>query len=110
MSSVDPFALFCVTGAVWCVTCLCASRLLCAFRERFPSVAAREIPYAFDRWFNHPEKTVFFFRRRAAEVLRGDPLLWRLRQRLMLLYFLSILIPLLGFMSIGIVAFLETHK
>src|SRR5215204_2709120 len=110
MSGIYPFALFCVTGFLWFVTWLCAHRLLHAFCDRFPLVAQREIPYAFDRGFAHPEKGIFFFRRRAAEVLRGDPLLWRQRQRFILLSTLSLLIPVLGFVSIGIVAFLETHR
>lgn len=110
MSGIYPFALFCVTGLIWFVTWLCAHRLLHAFCDRFPSVAQREIPYAFDRGVAHPEKGIFFFRRRAAEVLRGDPLLWRQWQRFILLSALSVLIPMLGFVSIGVVVFLETHR
>jgi hypothetical protein len=110
MSSIYPFALFCVTGLLWFVTWLCAHRLLHAFCDRLPLVAQREIPYAFDRGFAHPEKGIFFFRRRAAEILRGDPILWRQRKRFILLSALSVLIPVLGFVSIGIVAFMETHK
>ncbi len=110
MSGIYPFALFCVTGLLWFVTWLCAHRLLHAFCERFPSVAQREIPYAFDRGFAHPEKGIFFFRRRAADVLRGDPLLWRQRQRFIFLAALSLLIPMLGFLSIGVIAFVESYK
>jgi hypothetical protein len=110
MSGIYPFALFCVTGLLWFVTWLAAHRLLHAFCDRFPSVAQQEIPDAFDRGFAHPEKGMFFFRQRAAEVLRGDPLLWRQRQRFIFLSAMSVLIPVLGFVSIGVVAIIESHK
>lgn len=110
MNGIYPFVLFSTTAVVWGVTVWYAHRLLHAFCDRFPLVAQREIPYAFDRWFAHPEKGIFFFRRRAAEVLRGDPLLWRQRQRFILLSALSVLIPVLGFVSIGVVAIMESHR
>ena len=110
MSGTYPFLLFCVTGVVWFTTVWYAHRLLHAFCRRFPSEAQREIPYAFDRWTAHPEKGIFFFRHKAAEIIRGDPLLWRQRQRFIFLFALSLLIPVLGFVSIGVVAFIETHK
>jgi hypothetical protein len=110
MSATYPFTLFCITGVLWFVTWLCAHRLLHAFCDRFPLVAQREIPCAFDRWFAHPEKGIFFFRRRAGEVLRGDPRLWRQRQWLLFLSALSVSVPVLGFVSIAVVAFIETHK
>ena len=110
MSGIYPITLFCVTGLLWLVTWLAAHRLLHAFCDRFPLVAQREIPHAFDRGFAHPEKGMFFFRRRAVEILRADPLLWRQRQRFIFLFALSLLIPVLGFVSIGVIAFIETHK
>jgi hypothetical protein len=110
MSGVYPVILSCITAAVWFVTSWHAHRLLHAFCDRFPSVAQREIPYAFDRWSAHPEKAIFFFRRRAAEVLRGDPSLWRQRQRLILFTVLSLLIPVLGFLSLGVVALVESYR
>src|SRR5689334_17346776 len=110
MNGIYPFTLFCITGALWFVTWLCAHHLLHGFCTRFPAVAQREIPYAFDRWFPHPEKAIFFFRRRAAEVVRDDPSLWRQRQRLILLSVLSVLIPALGFLTIGVIALMETQR
>jgi hypothetical protein len=104
MSGIYPLTWFCTTGAIWFVTWLYAHRLLHRFCARFPAVAQREIPYAFDRGFAHPEKAIFFFRRRAAEVVRDDPALWRQRQRFIFLSFLSVLIPVLGFLAIGAVA------
>ena len=110
MSGIYPFALICITGLVWFVTWLCGHRLLIAFCDRFPLIAQREIPYAHDHGWAHPEKGIFFFRRKAAEILRGDPLLWRQRQRFLLLCAFSVLIPVLGFVSIGVVAFMQTHR
>ena len=110
MSGIYPFLLFCATGVLWITTVWYSHRLGHAFCRRFPSEAAREIPYAFDRGFAHPEKVIFFFRRRAAEILRTDPSLWRQRQRFILLSVLSVLLPVLGFLSIGVVAFIEIHR
>jgi hypothetical protein len=110
MSGIYPFTLFCTTAVVWFVTWLYAHRLLHRFCARFPTVAQQEIPYAFDRGFAHPEKAIFFFRRRAAEVVRDDPSLWQQRRRFILLTVLSMLIPALGFLTIGAVAFMETHQ
>jgi len=110
MSGIYPFALFCVTGLLWFATWLSARRLLHAFCDRLPLVAQREIPYAFDRGFAHPEKCIYFFRSRAAAALRSDTLLWRQRQRFILLSTLSVLIPVLGFVSIAVVALTEIYK
>lgn len=110
MSDIYSFTWFCVTGALWCVTVLYGHRLLHNFCARFPAVAQQEIPYAFDRWIAHPEKAIFFFRRSAAEVIRDDPSLWRQRRRFMFLVVLSLLIPVLGFLTIGVIAFMETHR
>jgi len=110
MNGIYPFALFCTTGALWLLTWLYAHRLLHRFCARFPDIAQQEIPYAFDRWFAHPEKAIFFFRHRAAEVVRDDPSLSRERGRFMLLAVLSVLIPVLGFLSIGVVAIVQTQK
>jgi hypothetical protein len=110
MSGAYPFILFCATGVLWFTTVWYAHRLLHAFCRRFPSEAQREIPHAFDRWFAHPEKGIFFFRHKAVEILRGDALLWRQRQRFILLSVLSVVIPVLGFMSVGVVAILESQK
>lgn len=110
MRGIYPFILFCTTGALWFVTSLYAHRLLHRFCARFPTVAQREIPYAFDQWIVHPEKAIFFFRRRAAEVVHDDPSLWRQRRRFILLSVLSVLVPILGFLTIVAVAFMQTQK
>jgi len=110
MSGIIPLILFCTTAALWFIIWLYAHRLLHRFCARFPAVAQREIPYAFDRWFAHPEKAIFFFRQRAAEVLRDDPSLWRQRRSFILLSVLSVLIPVFGFLAIGVVALMETPE
>lgn len=110
MSATIPVALFCITGLLWLATWLCAHRLLHLFCDRFPLIAQRELPYAFDRGFAHPEKVIFFLRRRAAEVLHGDPSLWRQRQRLIRLSALSLLVPMVGFVTIGVVAFMASQR
>lgn len=56
------------------------SRMLRLFRERYPQVPQREVPFVFDNW-RHPEMAIDFFRKLAVETLREDPQLWRERQR-----------------------------
>ena len=93
---IYPLTLFIGTAWLWAFTALYGSRVFRAFRRRYPEIAAREIPFAFDR-FRHPEKALFFFRQRAVELLRGDSVLWPMRQRFVLLSVLSVCLPPLGF-------------
>jgi len=110
MSGIYPFTLFCATGALWFVTWLYAHRLLYRFCARFPEVAQKEIPYAFNRWLAHPEKAIFFFRHRAAEVIRADPALSRERKRFIALSLLSLVFPLLWFLPLFIYAVVMSHR
>ena len=54
--------------------------MLRIFRDRYPVIAARELPMAWDG-FADPRKAIFFFQKRAVEVLRPLPDVWRKRQR-----------------------------
>ena len=110
MSATYPLILFCTTVALQLFTVWYGHRLLHAFCDRFPTVAQREIPYAFDRWFAHPEKGIFFFRRRAAEVVRADPTLSRLRRRFIVLSVLSVAFPVSGFLALFIFAVIMAQK
>src|SRR4030095_15888618 len=103
MSAIYPLVLFCATGFIWVLMARQNSHLVHLFWQRLPHIAQRELPGTLDR---HPEKTFFFFRRRAVEVLRGDEILWRQRQRFLFLFALSVLVPVLGFITIGIVAYI----
>jgi hypothetical protein len=107
MSAIYPLVLFIATGLIWALTAWQNSRLVHSFWQRLPHIAQRELPGTMDR---HPEKTLFFFRRRAEEVLRGDEILWRQRKRFLFLFALSVLVPVLGFVSIGVVAYVQSHQ
>ena len=107
MSAIYPLIFLLATAFVWLLTAWQNSRLVHLFWQRCPQIAQRELPGTLDP---HPEKTFFFFRRRAVEVLRGDEVLWRQRQRLLFLFALSVLVPMLGFASIGIVAYIRSHQ
>jgi hypothetical protein len=89
---------------LWGITVWYSHRLGHAFCDGFPAVAAREIPFAFDRWFAHPEKAIFFFRRRAAEIIRTDPGLWCMRKRFIALSVASLVFPLCWFIPLFIYA------
>jgi hypothetical protein len=110
MSAIYPFILLFATWTLWGITVWYSHRLLHAFCDRFPSVAQREIPYAFDRGFAHPEKAIFFFRRRAAEVTGADPTLSRQRRRFIGLAVASVVFPVLWFAPLFIFAVIMSHK
>ena len=107
MSSAWPLSVM----GVWMVLCIATAlqngRLLRMFRERYPQIAQREIPYVFDNW-RHPEKAIFFFRKRAVEILRPDPSLWRERQRFVALAFVTLGFWLAGAVTICILGILLT--
>ena len=62
------------TCLLWAFTVIYNSLIFRAFRRGYPEAAAREIPFAFDTSAN-PEKAFFFFRHKAVELLRPDPVL-----------------------------------
>lgn len=97
MSTVWAILGLVVWAALILATNIQGSRLLRMFRERYPQIAQREIPYAFDSW-RHPEKAIFFFRRRAKDILQGDATLWRERQR-----FVALSLATLGFWVAGVI-------
>ena len=101
MIDTYPVILVFVIMLVWVFTARQNGKLVKAFWDRLPKVAAEELPGTLDR---HPEEFIFFFRRRAAEVLRGDEVLWKMRQRLVLWVVLSILTPILGMLPLLILA------
>jgi len=98
MSAVWPVLVMVVWAALIVATSIQGSRLLRLFRERHPQIAQREIPHVFDNW-RHPEKAIFFFRRRAREILQPDPTVWRERQR-----FVALSLATLGFWIAGMIA------
>ncbi len=90
-----PLIAMGVWAALIIATSVQGGRLLRLFSQRYPQVAQKEIPYAFDNW-RHPEKALFWFRRRAIEVLRNDPELWPERQ-----LYVRLVIATLGFWVAG---------
>ncbi len=109
-SGIIPLVMLCATGILWFATVLYAHHLLHAFCSRFPAQASREIPYAFDRWFAHPEKGIFFYRRRAADIVQVDPTLRKKRTHFILLSILSVSFPLAWFLPLFIYAVVMSQK
>jgi hypothetical protein len=96
MSVWIPAALFVATCLLWGTTVIQNVILLRAFVAKYPDVAAKEIPEAFSH-AGHPEKAVYFFRRKAKDFLRSDRELWKQRQRFVYLCVASLSLPFLGF-------------
>jgi len=106
MSGVYPIVFFVAVVLVWFATVIQGAKLLKAFVTKYPQESQREIPYASSR-MRHPEKVFFFFRRKSLPLLKGDPMLWKLRQQLKLLLLLSAVLPVLLFAFLVLSAFAE---
>jgi|SRR5690349_10946708 len=102
-----PAFLMVATAAVWVFTARQSHILIQTFWERLPRVAERELDNVIGR---SARNAVFPFRRRAAEVFRGDNVLWRLRRRFLFWSALSVLVPILGFLGIGIFALIVSQR
>jgi hypothetical protein len=81
---------------LWFATGLQSHRLFYKFRKRHPEIAAQEIPFAFD-FMAHPDKFLFFFKKRSLPILKSDPVIWTLRQQVKTLAILSLAVPFTGF-------------
>ncbi|HUJ10075.1 MAG TPA: hypothetical protein VL171_08620 [Verrucomicrobiae bacterium] len=80
---------------VWFACLIQSHRLFYKFRAKYPEIAQREIPRAFET-YEHPEKLIYFLRPKSREVLRNDPELWWLRQQVKFLTILSVIMPPAG--------------
>ena len=93
--------LMCATAVVWICTARQCHILIESFWVRLPHLAARELDSVIGRSVRN---AMFPFRRRAAEIFREDEILWRLRQRFLFFATLSFLVPLGGFLCVGVFA------
>jgi hypothetical protein len=101
--------IFIVTAAIFLALWIDAHLLLHRFVARFPDIADREIPYASDRGIAHPEKALFFYRKKAAQILSAEPALARQRRRLIILTILAILVPALGMLGLILTAVIMSY-
>jgi hypothetical protein len=106
-SGILPLVFFVGTGLLWTTLVYQSTRVFHRFRAKYPEVAAKEIPYAFS-WASHPEKAFYFFRKKARELLKQDPDLWRERQIFVFLTIASIVIPIAAFIPLFIYAVLHS--
>ena len=101
-----PFALFLLVVGIWALTIYQSHRLYRMFIVKYPEVASREIPYAFSH-LAHPGKVIYFWRRKARDLLNGDKELWKERQRFVYLSVASVLVPPIGFGALFLYAALH---
>lgn len=102
MGFVIGLTWFVVSGLVFVATGVQAQRLLAKFKQEYPELAEKEIPYAFEG-IGHPEQFLFFYRKRGVEMLRNDPRLLSMKNWLTVLLTLSAIVPLGGFVVVVIV-------
>jgi hypothetical protein len=103
MTDLYPLLSLGLIGCIWLAAFIQGARLYRTFLHKYPDVASKSIPFAFDE-LNHPEKLLFFFRRTSLTLLKSDVELWKLRQQMVFLLCLSLIVPLLCFAILGIVA------
>jgi hypothetical protein len=108
MSEIWPILLMAVISMVWIMCAIDSHRLFYRFRAKYPDLARQHIPHAFDP-YAHPEKFIFFFRKRSKDILKCDDGLWALREKVKFLGILSIIVPPIGFVLLVLVAFLTVQ-
>jgi hypothetical protein len=96
LSTYYPATFLVVVFGVWLALFIQSHRLFYSFRAKYPEIAKRDIPYAFE-FSPTPEKFVYFFRHKSLDILQNDTELWSLRRQVKILTFLSIVVPPLGF-------------
>ncbi len=92
MTAIIPITIFLVSTGLWLAMAERSQKLLNLFRDKYPKEAGERIPFAFSHC-RHPEKFFFFLRKDSIPLLRRDATIWRLRQRVRLLVWLSVLVP-----------------
>lgn len=95
-TEIIPIALFSLTGIIWLLLWIQSHRLLFKFRKKFPDIAERDIPYAFNDAIRHPEKFFYFIKKGNIEKLSKDIEIAKLRRQVVILFRMSYLVPLLG--------------
>jgi hypothetical protein len=93
VTAVLALVWFVLNGTVLWGMAFVSQRLLHQFKQAYPDLAEREIPRVFEG-VRHPEQFLYFYRRRAAQVLKDDPRLLRLRRRLVVLTWLAVTLPI----------------
>ena len=106
---IIPVGVLLLVGAVWLTMTIQCERLRAVFLKKYPKEAIRDIPYAFSR-MKHPEKFLYFFRKKSYALLKADTELWKLRQRLVLLVWLSILVPVSFFVICGALMIISMRR
>jgi hypothetical protein len=104
MSAFYPLSFFLLTGVIWIIFIVRAHQLFYRFRSKYPDSARKEIPHAFE-FYGHPEKIRYFFRGKSVELLKSDPEIWKLREQVRYLFYLSVAFPVVGFIALAVMAF-----
>lgn len=94
---IYPITLLILTGLVWVSLWVQSHRLLFKFRKKYPDIAKKDIPHAFDDAIRHPEKFLYFIRSKNRDVLSQDLEIASLTRQVLILFRLAILVPLIGF-------------
>ena len=94
-SAAFALGLFLLTGALWLALQWQGTKLLSLLKTKHPREAQLEIPNLFDHWRN-PQKAFYIFNRNLRVLFQKDPELRKKRQILLILFFVSLAVPILG--------------
>jgi hypothetical protein len=93
ISGVVMLTVLVLTGFMWLIVVIQGHRLFFIFREKYPEVAKREIPSAFEMYGRDPERFLYFFRKKSAEFIQQDETLRKLKRQITVIGIISIALP-----------------
>lgn len=89
-------AFFMIIIVCWILTGIQGYRMVYAFKKKYPDIAKKKIPSAFTPSYkDNIEINLFFFRKTNIHLFKDDKQIWKLRQQTKILFFLSIVIPII---------------
>ena len=93
ISGVIMLSIFVLTGVLWLIVAIQGHRLFFIFRKKYPEVARREIPSAFEVYGRDPERFLYFFRKKSSALIQQDETLWKLKRQIIVLGITSLALP-----------------
>lgn len=92
-------SIFFLIVLCWMIVFIQSHRMFYQFRNKYTEIAKKEISHAFEP-YAHPDKIIFFFKKKNQDILKKDKKIWALRkqtQGFLILSFGLIFCILIGF-------------
>ena len=101
-AGIIMLSVFILTGLLWFIVFIQGSRLFFTFRKKYPEVAKKEIPYAFELYRRDPERVFYFFRKKSSALIQQDETLRKLKRQIIVFGIASLALPV-SFILLAIV-------